>query len=970
MTKNIEITTDMNEFLLLLETLLSKIGYIDIQSRISKKFEFGIISYSEKSLLGSTNHKMFITFSELNGKLHILHEAIKENIKENENLCIVTLSNKISEYFKNWIKSEFPSSNAQFWNQQDLIPLLDRYYVEYWDDKDLVIKFFEDKYRFNPDRQDDITKFLNLDKKYKKYLDIFIEPKVFIDKDNDGRKSRVKISISKILETKVNYVISGDAGTGKSTFIKEIGLKILEKNKGTSKKTIPIFIKSTNISNNDFSLIKTIESQVQENSLDLEKIKESYNLFVLIDSIDEFEIKIREALVNELNTINELDIRYIIGTRNSQNLINNIVLSDCETANLSNFDLNQIRQYLSNFFKHDLAKSQQLWQNLKENNILEKIPTTPLTLSLISILYEENGFEIPATLTDIYDNFNTLLLGRLTVKNNLDFLTITVKEKILSLYALSIIKKPNRERLKKEAFTTFSQEYFSTQGTAVDIEQIPDLIINLTDGTGVLYIDENDYVNFTHDHFMEYYASREMFLSEDRIEYENEIIEKFIEYNWQNVAIFYTGRTKDMKTFLNKLLKRIDEYQLIHEYLLCVSGLGYVLQSLWLTNSINRKEGILKALDLILKADAEIKSLSLKSNNFFNGINENLIALLNLSWFYNNFNSISLKDPLDLAFDEIHKDVRQMKDTLFTKNQVSEIYKLFCIATVLQHGRNGNNSKMEILFEEEKILTNPLFVFLFDNALNHFEIHNKESLKTEYKIDSKVKRYTQGIKYYLENDTTKTSFTENEQLTIIKNVHLLTEGKSDAIIIRQAFNVLTENIEPYWSIQSVEEKLGTKSGGAHELSKHITSLSKKIQTKYDKANLVVAIFDNDSKGFQEFNGLAKEFLFLNPCVRKHEVYDIYAIILPIPNEDGYEGYEQEKQNLKYFAIEHYFPIEFLKENNMVNELPIPNVYEIKEQKIDFANKVNNLLSIDVFKNFRYLFDEIDNINGKSINYIC
>lgn len=372
MTKNIEITTEINEFLLLLETLLSKIGYIDIESRISKKFEFGIISYSEKSLLGSTNHKMFITFSELNGKLHILHEVIKENIKENENLYIVTLSNKISEYFKNWIKSEFPSSNAQFWNQQDLIPLLDRYYVEYWDDKDLVIKFFEDKYRFNPDRQDDITKFLNLDKKYKKYLDIFIEPKVFIDKDNDGRKSRVKISISKILETKVNYIISGDAGTGKSTFIKEIGLKILEKNKGTSKKTIPIFIKSTNISDNDFSLIKTIESQVKENSLNLEKIKEKYNLFVLIDSIDEFEIKIREALVNELNSINELDIRYIIGTRNSQNLINNIVLFDCETANLSNFDLNQIRQYLSNFFKHDLAKSQQLWQNLKENNILTR----------------------------------------------------------------------------------------------------------------------------------------------------------------------------------------------------------------------------------------------------------------------------------------------------------------------------------------------------------------------------------------------------------------------------------------------------------------------------------------------------------------------------------------------------------------------------------------------------------------------
>lgn len=49
--------------------------------------------------------------------------------------------------------------------------------------------------------------------------------------------------------------------------------------------------------------------------------------------------------------------------------------------------------------------------------------------------------------------------------------------------------------------------------------------------------------------FLEYYASREIFLSEKRTLYEEEIIEKFIEYNWQNVAIFYTGRTKDMENF-------------------------------------------------------------------------------------------------------------------------------------------------------------------------------------------------------------------------------------------------------------------------------------------------------------------------------------------------------------------------------------------------------------------------------------
>ena len=277
---------------------------------------------------------------------------------------------------------------------------------------------------------------------------------------------------------------------------------------------------------------------------------------------------------------------------------------------------------------------------------------------------------------------------------------------------------------------------------------------------------------------------------------------------------------------------------------------------------------------------------------------------------------------------------------------------------------------MEILFEEEKILTIPLFVYLFDNAIAHFELHNKESLKTAYKVESKVRKYTQGIKYYLDNDTSKTSFTDNEQLIIPKKVHLITEGRSDAIIIMQAFLVLTEKSEPYWNIESVEEKLGAKSGGANELNKYLTSLGKNIITDYDKENVLIGIFDNDEKGFQEFNGLRKEFEFVNPCLRKHENLNLYALLLPIPNEEGYENYEQEKQNLKYFAIEHYLPISFLKENNMVKDLPIPGVFEIKDSKIDFANKINNVYDVEIFKNFRYLFDEIDTLNKRKINYCC
>ena len=88
-----------------------------------------------------------------------------------------------------------------------------------------------------------------------------------------------------------------------------------------------------------------------------------------------------------------------------------------------------------------------LLQNLEDNNILQKIPLTPLTLSVISILYEERQYEIPATITDIYDNFNLFLLGRVNVKSNLEFIEALLHGYVVSrLTALGIPNLVNRFR--------------------------------------------------------------------------------------------------------------------------------------------------------------------------------------------------------------------------------------------------------------------------------------------------------------------------------------------------------------------------------------------------------------------------------------------------------------------------------------------------------------------------------------------
>lgn len=82
-----------------------------------------------------------------------------------------------------------------------------------------------------------------------------------------------------------------------------------------------------------------------------------------------------------------------------------------------------------------------------------------MNLSLISILFEEKDFEIPATISDIYDNFNSLIIGRAVVSSRVEFVDISFKERILSIYALELLNTANHQPMEKRDFEKFFINY-------------------------------------------------------------------------------------------------------------------------------------------------------------------------------------------------------------------------------------------------------------------------------------------------------------------------------------------------------------------------------------------------------------------------------------------------------------------------------------------------------------------------------
>ncbi len=956
-----------------LTTLVTKIGAKLGLDKIESINQY-LLSASLDTALGHRNVKIVCTLSELGGKVQLVRDQLKENLVQNDEIIVVSSNEKkISNYFQNWLKEELKTDKITFWSEVYLVELVDKHMPEYWGHNDIFLKSFEDAFVSHLETNGELQKALKLDKKFEELLNIFIEPKIyrFKEDENTGRLIRIKFRKEQFLEER-NFFLSGDAGTGKSTLLKEIGKLAIQQNQDSTDKILPIRIKTSLIANSEFSIEKSIEKEITNlvGGENVEKVFNDYRVLLLIDSIDEFENEKQSAIFNELNELVKNDrLTFVIATRNYENLTKDNEICEHVHTKLSNFDLNQVQQYLNTFFKRDLKKSEDLWNSLQDNKILEKIPSTPLTISLVSVLFEENGYEVPATITDVYDNFNTFLLGRLNVNSTLDFLRIDVKQKILQMYALKVIKSPNKNRLKTDAFIAYVVDYFKGQSITIEDHVIPELTKSMTDGTGVLHIDEQGFVTYQHDHFLEYYASREIFDDEDRGSLEQEIIEKFCEYNWQNTAIFYTGRTKNMKNFLDNLVARVKRYKSLHEHLLAVSGLGYVLQSLWMTHSDNRKNAVLAALDLLIRADAGVKQLAEQQYPFFRGIKDTDIAMANLAWFFFHYNSLTLRDPLQLAFDELYSKMNELEGTHFEKDRITRLYQLFCVAATLNTGRVKDTTKLDMLFDRDKLLTIPLFVYLFDEAIGILEYGNEAQMRRDYKIASKKKKYTRSIRFLLSKTAEDLKHTTFESLNPLKQVELFSEGKTDASIISHAFRVLTMNDEPFWSITAIENISSSKAGGAQQLSSYLIRLANNIESEFDKSKMVIGIFDNDAKGYQEFNGLPTLFETTNGILKKVKEMNIYALLLPIPEGDDFMVYHQDKQAFKFFEIEHYFPLDFLMKNKMVTETSIPRLFEITGSKSDFNNVILRLGNKDSFQGFIELFKEIDHICGKSINYL-
>lgn len=604
---------------------------------------------------------------------------------------------------------EIDRANVDFWDDEKIVKLIDTKYPRFWQKGTPAYKGYVDVLTASIDK-DDFSKRLGLSEtKIKKLVNLFIEP-TLLEKEIQpaGEVIYKKKKIKSVLHGSGNVFIIGDSGSGKSTLFKQLAKDIIEENSlRDNYELYPILLTFNQLRRNNYSFKSTIQDYFHcENyaalDIDSDAMIESGNCLIFIDALDEIaSTSEKEKAFNcILEFANEYPkIKLICTSRPSDFLTETCSIHNFKTYEIDKIDRRQIVQYINSYFGENESLSKRLLKSLKDSGLLEKLPKTPMTLALITIIFDEKQIEIPSTITDLYSIFVDLLLKKFEFKSTIDILETDVKYRVLSHLAKNMHVERMTSISKDKAIEEVSS-YLEARGlNGISAQELIDEII--TNNALIIYNDRDD-VEFKHLSFQEYFTAYEYY---HHLPGEKDIfIDNFQDLWWQNVAVFYAGFSKDAPKLLDDIIDSCMNVEGIIPRYNVMTGIGRLMQSLYSTPVDNRLRGIELtsqnassiAYELINTADPQFA--------FFKKFSKYNIYLMLQQAFELSHHSVTLQHPLQKVFQQKIEVFKQKQQKSF-----QDTFSLFVIATAMGNSSFMNYTPYRMLLEQESFADLSLF---------------------------------------------------------------------------------------------------------------------------------------------------------------------------------------------------------------------------------------------------------------------
>ncbi len=759
-------------------TLLKKMGYKGVEL-LHGANEHGkdIVFYATEAIIGE---RQYIAVVAKIGKLtggtskdsgHIVNIANQIKLamtipfnntttkkEQYINTVWVVTNDTISEPAKKEILNRFGDEkgiyerNVKFYKGDNLIEWLDRSWPEYYISGDPFIIEYCSSLRKRYEKIEEL-KSLGYSKEAKDLLEIFIEPTLVEEKKGDKKKGNpidyVEYSTGEILKDDNSYWISGPLGSGKSTVLRKIILKIVQGQEGAcAEYSLPITLKFKELISDGTILklkSKIIEILNEFNKFDFpidpEAWLEEGKIIIFLDGFDEiFRHELMDLMLKE---INEFRKKYpsskIIATSRDYGLdAIKPQLAKFVKLDLRPLSYKQMIKFISLWFVNKEQEKQDMTEVLKNTVLANKLPKTPMVLTLLAILFDERRIkELPANLTELYSMFTQLYLGRWDIARNVEnIFEYSIKESIL-MHVANWMHVDGRDKVSEDALIFEIDKYAEERRLKLMIPEFDSvkLLDEIIEKSSLLYKDEGGRYAFKHLSFQEYFTS----LFWDQKAYSNkDILSYALDRWWEYVIFFYIGKKKDAPELIRSYLELKTENNQEHFHKLL--SLGQLLQAAYLTNHSIKVEAIESSIDQYSKLlPAVIEDLKGTKQK----LPESFLILLFKLIFSQSYASTTLSDAIQEVFYNNYNSSYSFEKISFLK-----VYFLAYILALL-----------DIKEPIEDIATNPtafppIYSFLINIDLKELnsEYGIEISDEAEKKIKKRIKRNLKFIMQTLDSE--------------------------------------------------------------------------------------------------------------------------------------------------------------------------------------------------------------------------
>lgn len=622
---------------------------------------------------------------------HYSFDSLKNGNIKISKVKIVTNGKINSGALQKFNRDDFyKNPNISFWTGEELVKFIDKHYPRYWLEGSNTYKHYIEIFQQN-NKQDDFTKAIAAtDKNVKKILNNTIKQKLieFSYDESDGKFKRKWFDVEDLNKSTECKIIVGESGSGKTTLFKQLSNNIIYENSiRNNYEFFPIILKFVDLKDSNFDIELAIKSYFNKEifkplliNVQTLLIKKNYILFIdALDEIGDRESKDKALEVVKTFSVKNPELQIICSSRNSDSLLGVCRNLDFKYFEINGISIHQAETFLGRYFEDDSVKCKRLVKSLKDSRILDKLPKTPLTLTLLTSLFDENGYEIPATISDLYNYFIEILLNKNIKESHLDLLKIGIHRSVLS-YIAEYLHLNKLKSLSKHDLMIKISEFAKERGHKYDVsELIEDLVQNIN----ILVENDRGEIEFKHLSFQEYFTAFQYYSTTPNGK--SNFVNNFNDVWWQNVAIFYAGMTKDSPELIDEILKKSIPTE-FHEYLINTSGLGYLIQALYNTPMKDRLkvikkniENINKALKFIISTDDD-KYFEIKSFLHTSYGANKILAY----WYEFHHSSVTLKEPLENLFNNM---ISLLEENNFVNvNEKKDFeYSTYLIASTLQN---------------------------------------------------------------------------------------------------------------------------------------------------------------------------------------------------------------------------------------------------------------------------------------------